>query len=160
MRKRPGDSRSGFTIVEVLIALLIFSMAAIVLASAYMNVLNSYEAATQSNENDADVDFARSQLLTQADLQTAETGSTFDTADSRHITWSAEIDPMDGATDLFQVTFTVEIDDSKLAQPKKITETFMLTRPSWSDQTTEAQSRSNAASRVAEVQGRAPPGAK
>jgi general secretion pathway protein I len=155
--RRSRQSDGGFTIVEVMIALIIFSLAAIVLGASYMNVLNSYSAATKTNENDADVDFARNQLLTQADLQTAETGSSFDTSDNRHVTWSAQIDPMDGATDLFQVTFTVEVDDPSAPQPKKVNETFMLVRPTWSDQTTESQSRQNAASRVAQVQGRAPP---
>ena len=139
-----------------MIALLIFFMATIVLAGAYVNVLNSYQAATTANENDQDVAFARSQLLTQADLQTAETGAAFDTTDNRHVSWSATCDTTD-TTDLFAVTFTCEISDATSANPKKVVENFMLLRPSWSDPATKSTQRQNAAARIAQVQGRPPP---
>ncbi len=146
----------AFSLPEVLIALLIFFMATIVLAGAYVNVLNSYQAANTANDNDADIAFARSQLLAQADLQTAETGASFDASDSRHVTWSATVDTTD-TTDLFSVTFTCQIDDPTLPQPKKVVQTFMLLRPSWSDPATRTTQRQTAASRVAAVQGRPPP---
>ena len=63
--------RRGFTLIEVVVALMIFGLTAVVLGGAYLNVLNSYEAASRSNVNDVDVSFARSQLLGQPDLPTA-----------------------------------------------------------------------------------------
>ena len=77
MRTRPAR---GFTLIEVMIALMIFSMAAIVLGGAYLNVISSYKAASVANEDDQAVAFARSQLLSQPDLQTAVTGAEFDDA--------------------------------------------------------------------------------
>jgi len=141
-------------------ALVIFALAAVVLGSAYLNVLTGYEIARSSNATDVDLDFARSQLLAVADLQTAENGAEFDdtapgeAATPRHVKWTADIEPTD-TTDLFTVTFTCTISEG-IAQPAKVTETFMLLRPTWSDPATRSTLRSNAASRIAQAQGKAP----
>ena len=144
--------RRGFTLVEVLVALVIFALTAVVLGGAYLNVLNGYELARRANLNDEDVFFARSQLLSQADLQTAENGAEFDDGD-RHVKWSAEIEP-GNTTDLFSVTFTCTVADGSGAQPRTVIESFMLLRPTWSDPTTRSTLRQNAADRIALVQGR------
>jgi general secretion pathway protein I len=146
--------RRAFTLIEVLVALLIFAMTAVVLGAAYLNVLNSYEVAQRSNVNDSDVDFARSQLLTQADLPTAQAGSEFDDG-SRHVKWTAEIDPAD-TTDLFTVTFTCVITEPGAVPAKTVVENFMLLRPTWSDPAAQTTLRQAAASRIAVVQGKQP----
>jgi general secretion pathway protein I len=150
--------RRGFTIIEVLVALAVFAITAVVLGAAYLNVLNGYEIARHANENDTDVSFARSQLLVQSDLQTAETGAEFDDTlpdGDHHVKWTAEIEPA-GTTDLFSVTFTCTITEPGNLQPRKVVEHLMLLRPTWSDPTDRATLRQNAASRIALVQGRQP----
>lgn len=146
--RRPSP---GFTLIEVVVALMIFALTAVVLGGAYVNVLNSYEVARKANMNDEDVSFARSQLLTQPDLQTAQTGAEFDDGE-RHVKWTAEIDPAN-TTDLFTVAFTCTITEPR-AEPRRVVETFMLTRPTWSDPTARSQLRQDAADRIAVVQGR------
>jgi general secretion pathway protein I len=143
---------SGFTLIEVLAALMIFGLTAVVLGAAYLNVLNSYEAAERTNVSEADIYFARSQLLTQSDLTTAEAGAEFDD-DKRHIKWTAQIDPAN-TTDLFTVVFTCVVTDPAEKAPKTIVENFMLMRPTWSDPAAESTLRQNAASRIATLQGR------
>jgi general secretion pathway protein I len=145
---------SGFSLIEVLAALLIFTLTAVVLGGAYLNVLNSYEVAQRSNVNDNDVTFARSQLLTQSDLPTAQAGAEFDDG-NRHVKWTAEIDPAE-TTDLFTVTFTVVLSDPGTAPAKTVVETFMLLRPTWSDPSARTTLRQAAASRIAVVQGKQP----
>ena len=142
----------AFTLIEVLLSLVIFALTAVVLGGAYVNVLNSYEAAQQQNVYDADVSYARSQLLSQADLPTAQGGAEFDDGD-RHVKWTAEVDPAN-TTDLFTVTFTCVITEAAAAEPKTIVETFMLVRPTWSDPTARSTLRANAASRIAVAQGK------
>jgi general secretion pathway protein I len=142
----------AFTLVEVLLSLVIFTMTAVVLGGAYVNVLNSYEAAQQENVYDADVSYARSQLLTQSDLPTAQGGAEFDDGD-RHVKWTADIEPA-STTDLFTVTFTCVITPSSGADAKTMVESFMLTRPTWSDPTARSQLRQDAASRIAVAQGK------
>jgi general secretion pathway protein I len=144
----------GFSLIEVLAALLIFTLTAVVLGGAYLNVLNSYEVAQRSNVNDNDVTFARSQLLSQTDLPTAQAGAEFDDG-NRHVKWTAEIDPAD-TTDLFTVTFTVVLTEPGAAPTKTVVETFMLLRPTWSDPTARTTLRQAAASRIAVAQGKQP----
>ncbi|HEY1764476.1 MAG TPA: prepilin-type N-terminal cleavage/methylation domain-containing protein [Opitutaceae bacterium] len=150
--------RRGFTIIEVLVALAIFAITAVVLGGAYLNVLNGYEIARRANENDTDLSFARSQLLVQADFQTAQAGQEFDDSlpdGDHHVKWTAEIEPTN-TTDLFSVTFTCSISEPGNAAPRKIVEHLMLLRPTWSDPTDRSTLRQNAASRIAQVQGRQP----
>jgi len=144
--------RRGFTLIEVLVALVIFALTAIVLGGAYLNVLNSYESARRANMSDEDVYFARSQLLSQSDLQTAQNGAEFDDGD-RHVKWTADIEP-ENTTDLFTVTFTCTITEPSAPEPSVSVEAFVLLRPTWSDPTTRSTLRQNAANRIALVQGR------
>ena len=51
---------SAFTLVEVLVALTIFALSAIILGSSYVNVLNSYAVAKRTAQSSEDVVFARS----------------------------------------------------------------------------------------------------
>ena len=145
---------SGFSMIEVLVALLIFTMTAVVLGGAYLNVLNSYEVARRSNASDVDVDFARSQLLAQPDLPAAQAGAEFDDG-PRHVKWTAEIDPT-STTDLFSVAFTCVLTDPALTAPTTVTENFMLLRPTWSDPASSSTLRQNAANRIAVAQGKQP----
>lgn len=145
---------SAFTLIEVLAALMIFGLTAVVLGGAYLNVLNSYEIAQRSNGNESEVNFARSQLLTQADLPTAQAGAEFDDGDS-HVKWTAEIDPAE-TTDLFTVVFTCVVSDATAAQPRTVVETFMLLRPTWSDPAGRSTLRQAAAARIAVAQGKQP----
>jgi general secretion pathway protein I len=144
-------TRRGFTIIEVLVALAIFAISAVVLGAAYLNVLNGYEIARRSNVNDGELYYARSQLLSQSDLPTAQAGAEFDDGD-RHVKWTAEIDPAN-TTDLFTVTFACTITEPS-HDPRKVVETFMLVRPTWSDPTARSELRQNAANRIALVQGK------
>jgi general secretion pathway protein I len=145
----------GFTLLEVLAALMIFAVAAVVFGASYLNVLNSYEAATRTNAYEDDVAFARSQLLTVSDLVKAQAGEEFDDGD-RHVKWTADIEPTD-TPDLFTVAFTcaVSAPDSS-GGPRTATESFMLLRPTWSDPTARTTLQQNAANRIAQAQGKAP----
>jgi len=149
-RRQAGPA---FTLIEVLVALVIFALTAVVLGGAYVNVLNSYEVARRANINDEDVSFARSQLLTQSDLPTAQAGAEFDDGD-RHVKWTAEVEPAN-TTDLFTVTFTCVITEPRV-DTRTIVETFMLMRPTWSDPTARSTLRQNAANRIAQFQGKQP----
>jgi general secretion pathway protein I len=147
--------RRGFTLAEVLVALAIFALTAVVLGGAYLNVLNSYEAARRANLSDEDLYFARSQLLAQPNLQSAEGGAEYDDGD-RHVKWSADIEP-EATTDLFTVTFTCAITGPSAAGPRNVVETFTLLRPTWSDPAARSTLRQKAASRIALAQGKPAP---
>jgi general secretion pathway protein I len=153
---KPSRETQAFTLIEVMVALMIFAMMAVVLGSAYLNVLNSYDIVGRGHEDDQDVSFARQSLLTQPDFQTAENGDEFDTTTGTHVQWSATIDQA-GATDLFTVVFTCQLAHTGQSDPKVVTETFVLLRPTWSetgpDPTVRSQLRANAATRIGQLQG-------
>jgi general secretion pathway protein I len=149
------DMRKGFTLIEVLVALAIFAMSAVVLGMAYLNVIHGYAAVSRGSGQDQDVAFARQQLLTQPDLQTAENGDAFDTTDGRHIQWSATIDPTT-MPNLYTVTFACQVTEPNSTTPRTITQIFTLLRPTWSqadaaDQGNLLQADIN---RIMQIQGR------
>ena len=57
------SARRGFTLLEVLVALVVFAMAAVVLGSSYLNVLNTYEVAARGMTVNEDFAFARDLVL-------------------------------------------------------------------------------------------------
>lgn len=131
---RTPHSASGraFTIIEVLIALAVFSMMAVGLIGAYLNVLGGYERIKTRPKLDLDVRFARNALLAEADFETAQKGDQFEGATGRHVTWTSVIEPTTTAN-LFLVTFTCVLSagNNPGEREETITETFRLLRPTW-----------------------------
>lgn len=147
-------ARRGFTLIEVLAALTIFALAAVVLGSSYLNVLNSYEVAARSREGDEDLDFARSQLLAAPDIDTAETGSDFESVVGDHIRWTAEVEPSETIVDLYRVTFHYESYAQGSFEPREVEETLMLLRPSWvTDEIARSTLLEEARNRIFEING-------
>jgi len=146
---------SGFTLLEVLISLLIFVMAAVVLGSSYVNVLNGYDLAQRANERHEDIEFARALLLAEPDRDKAEQGGEFASANGRHVSYHAQIDPTQTA-DLFAVAFTCEINDPSAKKPETVTENFMVLRPTWSDPTTNTALLAAAKAKISKLQGTTP----
>jgi len=152
---RYPQSPIAFTLLEVLVALAIFALAAVVLGATYVNALNAYEAATRRNQYDEDLRFVRAAVLTQSDRDKVEEGGQLDLGNNRRATWQADVAPT-GTVDLFAVTWTCTIADPAKPQPYKITQTFMLLRPTWSDPVERSQLLADAKDRIAKIQGTAP----
>ena len=151
---RTPRSAFGFTLLEVLVALAIFALAAVVMGATYINVLVAYEAATRRIDYWEDLKFVRSALLTEPDRVKAEMGDELDLGDNRRARWSAEIAPTE-TTDVFAVTWTCEITDPKRNAPQKTSQQFRLLRPTWSDPVERSQLRENARQRILELQAKA-----
>src|ERR1035441_2284073 len=83
-------SLSGFTLLEVLVALAIFAMAAVVLGATYVNALNAYNAASRHNEYDTDLRFVRAAVLTEPDRDKAEQGGDLDLGGGKRAHWQAD----------------------------------------------------------------------
>ena len=164
MRTRPAR---GFSLLEVLIALVIFAIAAVVLGAGYLNILNDYAVIGRGTGEDQDVAYAREELLTQADLPTASAGDEYDTDDggptapksgtsgiSRHVAWTVVITPTN-TTDLFDVAFTCTITSGSPDYPARtVNQHFMLLRPTWSAPADRTSLRQAAAARISQVQGK------
>ncbi len=147
-------SRRGFTVLEVLVALGIFAMASIVLASAYLNILNGYDIVNRGVKANEEVAFARSLVLREADRTKLEQGGEFDGADGRHLKWSVEIASTNEA-DLYTVVFSCEVTEASRPEPEKIVQTFTLLRPTWTvDQAEHDKLRQDAKARILDMQGK------
>ena len=157
--KNNSSKNKAFTILEVLVALLIFSLGAVVLGSAYLNLLNSYVAVGRGTEYQQDIALVRQQLMTQPDLTTAQNGDEFDTLQLdpnkpvSHVKWQADIEPA-GVPDLFNVTLTIVISTTDISTPTKtVVQNFTLLRPTWSDPADQTTLRQAAATRIGQLQG-------
>lgn len=146
-----GDGRAGFTLIEVMVALLIFTLAAVVLGGSYVNVLNSYFIMGASVRAADDVMFARAALLSEPDRDKAEEGGEFTRSDRRRVRWKATIEPTNVA-DLFTVAFHCEVDDPERPKPTTTEQTFRLLRPTWSKSDERAKLREEAKQRIIEAQ--------
>lgn len=138
---------SAFTMIEVLISLAIFAFAAVVLGAAYVNVLTGYETANRMVAGDQDVRFARAALLTEADPEVVAKGGEFDSADQRHVTWKATLQPTE-TSDVFDVLFECDITAVSLRKPIHIAEKFRLLRPTWSKDADRNKLRADSAQRI------------
>ena len=137
--------------IEVMVALAVFAVAAVALAAAYINVLNAYEIAGRGNVYEEDIRFARSLLLVEPDREKAEEGGDFETADGGRVRWRAEIEPTT-TTDLFRVDFVCEINDSSTGPtPAPHRETFFLLRPTWAEGDESTKLREDAKARILEL---------
>lgn len=153
--RRRGGRRAGFTLLEVLVALAIFAMAAVVLGATYVNALNAYEAATRRNEYDEDLRFVRAAVLAEPDRDKVEEGGQLDLGGNKRARWQADV-AATGTADLFTVTWTCEITDPARPQPYRVTRTFMLLRPTWSDPVERSQLLEQAKETILKLQGLTP----
>jgi general secretion pathway protein I len=144
----------GFTLLEVLVALAIFALAAVVLGGTYVNALNAYEMAARRNEYAVDLRFVRATLLTEPDREKAAAGGDLDLGDNKRAHWQAEITPT-GVVDLFSVAWTCEIIDPDRREPYRAAQTMLLLRPTWSDPVERSKLLEQAKERILELQGKA-----
>lgn len=149
-----STSSTAFTLVEVLVALCIFAMAAVVLGSAYLNILNSYEVVSRGTQVNEDFAFARQQVLNEPDRKKLEQGGEFETAGNSRAKWSVEIESSTVA-DVYRVTFICEISDPARPTSDRQTQTFMLLRPTWViDPGERSKLKEDAKTRILELQGK------
>ena len=122
----------GFTLIEVLVSLAIFALAAVGLGSAYSNVLLGRMALRQNSTELEDMARARAALMESANFEDAEGGGDIHLPGNRTARWKSKIEPT-SVSDLFSVVLTVEIQAEENGEysPEK-TEARLLLRPTWS----------------------------
>ena len=127
-----SKSVAAFTLVEVLIAVAIFAMAASVLMSAFVNALLSRERAVQYDLLNADIRAVRMQLLLEPNLEDAEDGDEYETVHSGEASWETLVVPTN-VVDLFQVALSIRFSEPPEGLVADYTETLYLLRPTWSE---------------------------
>jgi general secretion pathway protein I len=135
IRSLSFSSSSGFTLLEVIVALALFAFAAMVLAGAYVSVLNSVESVKLDQSLEEELAFVRSQVLLEPELANVEAGGEVPTGTHGMATWSATVSPTTVA-DLFRVDLTVSLEgDGNAVEPREENETLFVLRTSWSQPT-------------------------
>ena len=122
----------AFTLIEVLISLAIFAMAAIGLAVAYLNVLSGYQSVARRQEGEEEWKLLRTIVLSEPDREKVVAGGQLPLPNNTSLHWSATIESTSVA-DLFAVTMKSELEASGNSDPKPHEEKIFLLRPKWSD---------------------------
>jgi general secretion pathway protein I len=127
-----SHTADGFSLIEVVIALALFAMAAVVLNSSFVNALLARERGLSNDRLNADIRAVRLQLLLESNLEDAEDGGRYETLNSGTANWEASVEPTN-LIDLFHVQLQIEFSDPQDDQAATHTESLYLLRPTWSD---------------------------
>ena len=125
-------NRRAFSLIEVLVALAIFALAAVGLGAAYTNVLLGRQALKQYDVGAEDLARCRAALLETVNYDDIEVGGDIYLPDDRMARWQGKVEPTE-VSDLFTVTLSAEIQKETGGEfiPMK-EETRLLLRPTWS----------------------------
>ena len=129
---RVRHTSRAFTLIEVLISLAIFAMAAIGLSVAYLNVLGGYQSVAHRQEGEEEWKLLRTIILSEADREKVVAGGQLPLPDNSSLQWSATIDSTSVA-DLFAVTIKSELAAAGNSNSRPHQEKIFLLRPKWSD---------------------------
>ena len=145
--------RRGFTLIEVLVSLAIFALAAASLGGAYYNVLLSRIAMKQDEQGLDDMARCRAALLETPGFDDVETGGEIHLPGNRTAHWKGKIEPT-AVSDLFAVMLTAEIQATENGEfgPER-TEARMLLRPTWSIPSDRQKIRDEARERLLKERG-------
>ncbi|MSU45851.1 MAG: prepilin-type N-terminal cleavage/methylation domain-containing protein [Lacunisphaera sp.] len=130
--KRPGFTLRAFTLIEVLISLAIFALAAVVLAAAYLNVLGGYQAVARRQQGEEDWKLVRAAVLSESDRTVLESGGRLPLADGSNLRWTVKIEGT-AIADLFVVNVRAEPELSVTGESWARAQKLLLLRPGWSD---------------------------
>lgn len=154
MRRRFSEiHRRAFTLLEVLVGLSILALVVVVLGASYLNVLIGYEVVSRGMAINEDVAFARQQVLREPDRRKLEQGGEFETTGGRRAKWSVEI-TASTMPDVYEVAFTCEITEALRPEPERVTQRFLVLRPTWSiDPAEQGKLKEDVKRRILELQG-------
>lgn len=149
--------RGGFTLLEVLVALVIFALAVVVLGASYLNVLTTYEAAARGMTVNEDFAFARDLVLRESDRTKLEQGGEFEAVGGRRVKWSVEIESTT-IPQVFRVALACELTDPARAEPERRTQQLVVLRPTWvTDLAERDKLKEDVKRRILQLQGKLKP---
>ena len=146
-----GGGKRGFTLLEVLIAMVLFFVAVTYFSLAYLNTLNVMESVSVKQGLEQDMSTIRRQALFLSDPAEVDEGGTVQTGEHGQARWEVEYEPTQVA-DLFLVTLKVEWEPKEEGGVSEVVEQYYLTRPSWSEPTERDELRARTRERLVDRQ--------
>lgn len=142
------NTATAFTLIEVLVALVIFGLSGLVLASAYVNVLSAHQAALQRDLNAGDLRLVREAVRAEPSLDKIRAWNELALPEDRNARWKVTLTPTPVA-DLFDVVVEIEL-SGKDGNRQTLTDNCRLLRPTWSQPADRDTLRAAARSKLAQ----------
>jgi type II secretory pathway pseudopilin PulG len=124
--------RSGFMLVEVLIALALFGLSAVILVDGAFVATRVAREMVDTRELEQDLIWVRSQVLRIADYQKFSEGGEIESLSMGGVSWETEVEMTD-VLDLYKVVLRLEYegnDDYKIEAGERESAMYLL-RPTW-----------------------------
>ncbi|WOO41931.1 type II secretion system protein [Rubellicoccus peritrichatus] len=136
---RGRQRKRGFTLAELIVALVLFSLIAVTMGQAIVNNLQALERLSGSTPLDHDLTRMRHRIMVIENLEELKEGGeielpTDEGGDPMTVRWTAEVFPT-STLDLFAVDLELEFQGGGLATNREMR--LFLYRPNW----TEAEDR-------------------
>ncbi len=122
---------TGFSLIEVVIAIALAGVAFIVLTETFFNVLLTLDRLETESDFEKDVRFVRRNIIQISDRDELEDGGEITTLDLGTAEWFAEAEETE-TVDLFKVRLEIEFENPE-GEPIEYAEILYLLRPTWSD---------------------------
>ena len=142
--------RRAFTLLEVLLAVALFAIAVVVLAGAYVNVIEGMESVRSDRAFEQELRWIREKVLLEPDLKKVEEGDEAPTPDFGNARWEVVVEPT-GVADLFLISLHVEMEGNDDEPLREVNEQFMVLRPAWSEPLDRDKLRNEARTRIEEA---------
>jgi prepilin-type N-terminal cleavage/methylation domain-containing protein len=124
--------RTGFMLIEVLVALAIFGLSAVYLVDGAFVASRTIRLMKDARELEQDLLWVRSQVLAEPSYEKFEEGGELTALSMGEIEWEAEVE-MTEVLDLYRVKLILQYDgndDFNIEPGERVTEMLLL-RPTW-----------------------------
>jgi prepilin-type N-terminal cleavage/methylation domain-containing protein len=127
-----NGKKSGFMLIEVLVALALFGLAAVYLVDGAFVASRTIRLMKDARELEQDLLWVRSQVLTEPSYEKLEEGGELTALTMGEVEWEVEVE-MTEVLDLYLVNLTLEYEgnDDFGIEPGKRNSQMYLLRPSW-----------------------------
>ena len=125
-------SRTGFMLIEVLVALAIFGLSAVYLVDGAFVASRTIRLMKDARELEQDLLWVRSQVLAEPSYEKFEEGGELTALSMGEVEWETEVE-MTEVLDLYRVKLILQYDgneDFNIEPGERVTEMFLL-RPTW-----------------------------